>query len=161
MRRCLDPNNNAYKNYGRRGIAICKGWQSPRGVRSFIEDMGETRKPGTTLDRIDNDGGYWCGHCEECLENGWPANCRWLNRTKQNVNARRKKNKTGFTGVYLNNGKYSTEIRAYGKKKRLGTYETPEEASRVYEAAKIRRDYLLEIFDEPFDITELGCYFDG
>lgn len=48
-----------------------------------------------------------------------------------------KDNKTGFKGVSwstVNKG-YVVFIGANGKKKHLGTYKTPEEAARVYDAA--------------------------
>ncbi len=32
-----------------------------------------------TLDRIDNDLHYSCGHCDECIREGWELNCRWGN----------------------------------------------------------------------------------
>ena len=71
--RCNNPNREAYKNYGARGITVCKRWDS---YENFFKDMGE-RPEGKTLDRIDNDANYE------------PGNCRWATRQEQSDNNRR------------------------------------------------------------------------
>lgn len=70
--RCNNPRDNGYKFYGRRGIRICKRWDS---YENFLSDMGE-RPAGTSLDRINNDGNYE------------PSNCRWATPLIQNLNSR-------------------------------------------------------------------------
>ena len=71
--RCLNPKVPKYKDYGARGITVCKRWLD--SFASFIADMGE-RPAHLTLDRINNDGNYE------------PGNCRWAT-AKQQVNNRR------------------------------------------------------------------------
>lgn len=90
--RCGNPRHEAYANYGGRGISICRGWSSPD---AFMADMGPrpagltaTGKSMYSLDRINNDGGYWCGKCDECISLGRPANCRWATRMEQSSNRR-------------------------------------------------------------------------
>ena len=70
--RCSNPNNPAYKYYGGRGITFSEEFSTFIG---FIQAVGK-RPPGTTLDRIDNDGDY-------CLEN-----VRWVTMEEQNKNKR-------------------------------------------------------------------------
>lgn len=60
LRRCNDPNDKDYPNYGGRGIAVCQAWQE--SFESFLADMGP-RPAGFQIERQDNDGGYEPGNC--------------------------------------------------------------------------------------------------
>lgn len=53
--RCNWPKNDRYKNYGGRGIKVCKRWDN---FLLFYEDTIKFWKPGLQMDRIDNDGDY-------------------------------------------------------------------------------------------------------
>jgi hypothetical protein len=83
--RCLNPNNAGYKNYGGRGIRICKGLLS---FEKFIGILGK-RPEKYTLDRIDNNGNYSCGNCFECIQYKWILNIRWTTWSIQGNNKRR------------------------------------------------------------------------
>jgi hypothetical protein len=86
IHRTTNPDAKAYPHYGGRGITACERWRN--SFEAFLADMGE-RPDGLELDRYpDNDGGYWCGHCEECARLGRPANCRWATRAEQMRNTR-------------------------------------------------------------------------
>lgn len=97
--RCIDPNSSSYKNYGGRGITVCAGWQSD--FINFLQDMGEC-PARMTLDRIENNGGYWCGHCDECVSLGRTFNCRWATWQQQ------ARNKTNTRHITFNGETLST-----------------------------------------------------
>ncbi len=74
LSRCRNPNAQQYRNYGARGIAVCKRWHKFEG---FLADMGVCPE-GMSLDRHPNvNGGYK------------PSNCRWATTLQQ---ARNKQN---------------------------------------------------------------------
>jgi hypothetical protein len=82
--RCYNPKNDSYEVYQKRGIKICAGWLN--SFETFLDDMGERPKKGFSLDRIDNDSWYSCGHCEECISKRLKMNCRWADSKTQTRN---------------------------------------------------------------------------
>lgn len=73
--RCLNPNHISYMDYGGRGITIeDKRWLI---FENFFKDMGN-RPKGFTLDRRDNNKGYY------------KENCRWTTMREQRINRRGK-----------------------------------------------------------------------
>lgn len=72
--RCFNPKNPEYKNYGARGVTVCKEWFDSFDV--FLSDMGYRPTPKHSLDRIDNNGNYESD------------NCRWATIKQQNSNKR-------------------------------------------------------------------------
>jgi hypothetical protein len=112
--RCRNERHKDWPRYGGIGRVICDGWFS--SFVSFVEDMGP-RPPGMSVERIDNDGGYTCGHCAHCLENGWPANCRWATAAEQNMNTRRNKHRTPTDPDNRGYDRAHAHVRRQGKAK--------------------------------------------
>lgn len=83
-RRCRQVRAKDYAAYGGEGIVVCVGWKS--SFVTFLEDMGERPSADHSIDREDGDCNYSCGHCEECVKEGWTANCRWATRAEQRRN---------------------------------------------------------------------------
>lgn len=89
--RCTNDKSRHFKNYGGRGIYVCARWSA--SFADFLSDMGPPFV-GASIDRIDNDKGYTCGKCDDCVARSAPANCRWATRAQQARNNRRTRNIT-------------------------------------------------------------------
>lgn len=74
IQRCTNPNNKQWKDYGGREIMVCERWIKPE---NFIKDMIKKWKPGLTLERRNNDKGYF------------PENCYWATWEEQQRNTRK------------------------------------------------------------------------
>ena len=88
-KRCYKPYCKAYKWYGARGITICDEWLDPKRVvvsyrnnctKGYLAFKNWALENGyadnLTLDRIDNNKGYF------------PENCRWVSMKVQTNNNR-------------------------------------------------------------------------
>lgn len=83
--RCFNPESKQFEDWGGRGITVCERYSN--SFDSFLQDIGE--KPGNlTLDRVNVNGCYSCGQCEQCRENGWTFNLRWATARTQGLNQR-------------------------------------------------------------------------
>lgn len=55
MQRCYASHEVSFRNYGARGIKVCKEWHDPK---AFSAAWPELENPEYSIDRIDNDGDY-------------------------------------------------------------------------------------------------------
>lgn len=118
-RRCTDPSDPAYKNYGARGITYDPRWES---FSAFISDMGDTWFPEATIDRIEADKGYF------------KNNCRWIVKADQTRVGRlstRSDNKTGVPGVEKVRHGWRVLVRTASGKKTLYFGGDFEKACRI------------------------------
>jgi hypothetical protein len=73
--RCFNPKSSLYKNYGGRGITICKEWlENYQAFKNWA--ITNNYQEGLSIDRIDVNGNYE------------PSNCRWADAKTQNNNLR-------------------------------------------------------------------------
>lgn len=84
--RCFNPQDGSFADYGGRGIRMCDRWHT--SFLAFAGDVGERPSRKHSIDRIDNDGWYSCGKCQECVSKGLTANCKWSTRVEQCNNRR-------------------------------------------------------------------------
>lgn len=76
--RCTLKTHKAWRDYGGRGIKVCDEWLND--FQCFYDWATKNGyKEGLTIDRIDNDSGYY------------PRNCRWVTMAVQNKNRRNSK----------------------------------------------------------------------
>lgn len=72
--RCYNPNSTEFHRYGNHGIGMCGAWRD--SFEAFYRDMGPRPSPEHSIDRIENNKGYF------------KANCRWATKQTQSVNRR-------------------------------------------------------------------------
>lgn len=72
--RCTNPDNPAYLRYGAQGIELYADWMDFEKFMEWAYSSGYD--DSLTIDRIDNDKGYY------------PENCRWVDKIIQGQNRR-------------------------------------------------------------------------
>lgn len=155
--RCSNPKDVNYHNYGGRGITVCKEWcdSNKDGLFNLFKDLPP--RPGrSSLDRIDNDKGYY------------KENVRWSTQ-KQQCN-----NKRTNTLILVDGKQYtiSEASEVFKIKQNTITWRiirgwTPEEAVGIVDrpvclnGRKLSADntYLGKLTDE--QITKLHALNDG
>lgn len=105
-RRCENPNDKKYANYGGRGITVAREWQDYSAFFDWAVANGYQR--GLSIERTDNDKGY-------CA-----SNCRWATAAEQALNTtrvRRRDDGTPWIEIARANGinKGAFHGRLYGR----------------------------------------------
>ena len=121
--RCLNAKDKQYKDYGGRGIKICKEWEDVATFFNWAIDAGW--KPGLNIDRKDPNGDYE------------PCNCRFVDDGLNSRNTRllRVDNASGYRGVSFKkkNNKWVAQISINSKRFHIGLFETAIEAAKAYD----------------------------
>jgi hypothetical protein len=122
--RCLRENHEHFDRYGRLGI--CEGWVD--SFDKFLSDVGNRPTPDHSLERIDNEKGYF------------PENVRWATRVEQARN-RRSNRVVVIDGEARSAVEWSeiTGVPAEVIRRRLDTGFSPKEAISGYEPGKHKR----------------------
>lgn len=82
-KRCYNPRNKRYANYGARGISVCEEWRT--NFQAFYDwAINNGYRDTLTLDRLDVNDNYK------------PSNCRWATRVEQMRNTTRNHYVTAF-----------------------------------------------------------------
>lgn len=124
-KRCKGDNPVTKKHYLEKGITVCDRWLN--SFENFLEDMGRRPNERYSLERIENDKGYY------------KENCMWATQAEQSRNKDNNilityKNKTQClmdwvleTGIHRN----TLERRLYTWKDLEKVFETPVKTPRV------------------------------
>jgi len=123
--RCNYKHATNSKNYKNRGITVCDRWLE--SFENFYEDMGSTYKDGLTMDRIDNDKGYY------------KENCRWVTNQQNQANRGADLNSSSkYKGVSLDKktGMWKSRIKGVY----LGLFTKEEDAAIRYNEEAFKQD---------------------
>ena len=118
--RCQNKNVEFYYRYGGRGISVCEEWKN--NFLSFKDwSISNGYSDDLSIDRIDPNGNYE------------PSNCRWATDKQQAINRNKRYSQSGFIGVTEKNNKFSCRVWTGDKRVHLGTYESKEYCSMLYD----------------------------
>ena len=143
--RCDLPSHRSYPNYGGRGIFVCERWRD--SFLDFLKDVGKRPSNKYSLDRIDNNKGYF------------PDNCRWTTQDIQTANRRRSRDTSSrYRGVSIirKTGKWKVAVRAKGYNHNylhVGNFNCEREAAKAYDA-KVVEMGLRKIINFPEDYKD-------
>lgn len=98
-RRCYNPEEKFYKDYGGRGIKVCDEWMDKKEGHSNFQKWAVENgwEEGHSIDRIDVNGNYE------------PNNCRWATPEEQ-ANNRRNNNYVTINGVTKTTSEWARQI---------------------------------------------------
>lgn len=112
--RCFRKRDKDYPRWGGRGITMCARWAN--SFEAFLEDMGPC-PPGTSIDRIDNNGNYE------------PGNCRWATALEQASNTRANR-------LITHDGRTQT-LTAWARERGINPQTISERINRGWESPRL------------------------
>lgn len=108
--RCNNAKTKVYADYGGRGITVCPEWLN--SFETFYSDMGPRPSKDYSLDRKDNDKGYY------------KENCKWATRVEQQNNTRATLERSVPKSLVKVGSRYRVALH-------VGTYDTLEDAIKI------------------------------
>lgn len=120
-KRCSDQNNTTY---GAKGITVCDEWAGE--FSNFLRDMGPCPGKSYSIERLDNDLGYF------------KENCIWADRSTQSAHRTRQRNNlSGGIGVFWSARESRWVMRVCWKGKRKEKKFTSKSEAFFYRDAFI------------------------
>ena len=123
--RVTNPKAINFHRYGGRGITFCDKWNTFEG---FFNDMGERPSNKHSIDRIDNEKGYY------------KENCRWATRKEQAYNR-----STTIKILYKNN---ELSLKDFAKKNKINLmtlHNRVKKGLSLVEAINKKQEYNVSI----------------
>lgn len=113
-------------------------WHLTKNGYAFRHVKIDGKEKAILMHRViaDTPEGYETDHINGNKLDNQRSNLRNASKSQNQGNSKiRTDNKTGFKGVHSSHGRYIAQIRIYGKKVSLGTFNDPIEAARAYDIA--------------------------
>jgi hypothetical protein len=124
-KRCNYETGSRYKDWGGRGITYYEKWDYDFwdyvAHIDSLPDASVAAEKGLTIDRINNDEGYF------------PGNLRWATKSTQSFNRRKWGKGYRYYPEQKGSKKWRVRLQINGQKKHYGWFATEEEA-----AAKVK-----------------------
>lgn len=124
IERCEREKHKSYKDYGGRGITICKDWRE-NFINFYIWSINNGYDNSLSIDRKNNDGNYE------------PSNCRWTTKEVQSRNTRKliSTNTSGYRGISFHgrDKKWVATISVSNKSIHLGYFIDKVDVAKAYD----------------------------
>ena len=122
--RCFNVNDPHYPDYGARGITMYEPWVTDYKLfESYIDSL--PHPPNTSLDRVNNDLGYY------------PMNLRFADKSTQQRNRRPRTSSSRYKWVTLHKGRFMGKYKHHGESIFVGNFDTPQDAHQAVVAHRI------------------------
>ena len=126
LNRCYNDKCSSYKNYGAKGVYVCKEWHNYQNYAKWWEENCTDNTQVVDKDILVKGNKCYC-----------PERCCFVPNSINTVFTFRKAKRGIYPiGVRLKGGKIISQINYMGNKIHLGTFNTIEEAFKAYKIAK-------------------------
>lgn len=133
LNRCCNLDNSEYRNYGEKGVKVCREWLDFQNFAKWWEENCPNDTFSIDKDILEKGNKVYC-----------PEKCCFVPKEINSLFTSRKSGRGEYPiGVRLKDGKFIAQINYMGKKLHLGTFDSPEKAFLAYKVSKERciREY--------------------